>query len=461
VAPELTSAVAPDVPLLWRPPAPVPITRRPGRLEALRLLRQDLLSIWSEEALTITVGDWRFFGSRTVLVNDPALIRQVLVEHESRYRRSVMAQRLLEPVVGNGLLLAEGAVWQRQRRTLAPAFTPRAVHGLLPHFLAATSDMLDGLPRSGPVDLLKICEHLALDIAARSLFSTRLGPLIQDFASIVAESQQRIGQPIFTDYLAQSGLGFIPNWSRFGFRRRWHRMIARFIADRRRTETTGDVLDLLIKARDPETGEGFSEREIVDQVGTMLAAGFETTAMALFWTFFLLGCQPDAQERARQEVLAGDLSDDQADKAVAGMPWLQAVIQESLRLYPPAHAISRVAAEPDRLGGLQVEPGDTVMISPYVLHRHRLLWQNPECFDPSRFLPGSPEAGRPMTWLPFGGGPRICIGMAFARCEMAVIVAKVLRRYRFSISNPESVRPVGKITIIPVGNTTALVERLD
>lgn len=455
----------------WRPPAPYPRAEPPNRWRLVRTVGDDLLATWSSQAFELPVLSWRMFGNESVLINDPALIRHVLVDNQTNYEKSVIARRLLGPGVGNGLLLSEGAVWQRQRRTLAPAFTPRAIAALVPTFVAATDDALAHWPGqgsgqgSGQVDGLRAVERLTLDIAARTMFSTALGPRVDRFASLVEEFQHTVGRPNLLDMLAAGGLNPLPDFLRAGFRRRWRAMIDGFIAERRAAPGTGagtprDVLDILLSATDPETGAGFTPEEIRDQVGTMLAAGFETTAMALYWTLYILGCRPDVQERARAEATSADLSAEGAAAAAERMPYLIAVILESLRLYPPAHTVSRLATGPDRLGPVQVRQGTTVLISPYVLQRHRRLWRDPDIFRAERFLPGSDEANRPYTWLPFGGGPRICIGMAFARVEMAVVVAKILSRYRLTVPDPAAVRPVGKVTILPVGDTRLTVERL-
>ncbi len=454
-------------PASWRPPAPVPRPHRLSRWSMLRRVGDDLLATWSAPAFDASLLTWRMFGHDSVLVNDPALIRHVMVDSQSVYWKSVIARRLLGPGVGNGLLLSEGAVWQRQRRTLAPAFTPRAIAALVPTFVAATDDALAGWPAGGAglVDGLRAVERLTLDIAARTMFSTALGPHLDTFARLVEEFQHKVGRPDLLDLLAAGGLNPLPDFRRAGFKARWRRMIDGFIAERQAARHAGDgaprdVLDILLSAKDPDTGAGFTHAEIRDQVGTMLAAGFETTAMALYWTLYILGCRPETQERARAEALAADLSPAAAGSAQDAMPYLVAVILESLRLYPPAHTVSRMAVAPDRLGDIDIRPGTTVLVSPYVLHRHRRLWSEPDVFRPERFLPGSAEADRPYTWLPFGGGPRICIGMAFARVEMAVVVAKILRRYRLTVPNPDGVRPVGKVTIVPVGDTGLLVHPL-
>lgn len=453
-----------DRTLPWAPPAPVPVPRGGSWWKTIRAVGQDMLGAWSEESYSHPVRQWRMLGARNLLVSDPALIRHVLVENEANYRKSIILRRLLGPGLGEGLLLSEGTTWQRQRRTLAPAFTPRAVAGFLPAFAAGVEDMLAGWHGKREVDGLAAFQHLALDLAARTMFSARLGPGLEEFARLVMEYQHSVGRPGVLDLLAAATrMPWLPDPSRAGFKRRWRGMVDGFIAERRgRADDPArprDVLDLLLAARDPDTGKGLDGAEVRDQVSTMIAAGFETTAMALYWTFYLLGCVPEVQERVRAEASA--LPDMPDAAALERLPYTRAVLQESMRLYPPAHTFSRMAAGPDRLGDVPVSPGQIVFVSPWVLHRHRSLWQQPELFRPERFLPGSPEAGRPFTWLPFGGGPRICIGMAFAMSEMLLAVSTILRRYRVTVPNPAGVRPVGKVTTIPVGDTRLGLEPVE
>ncbi|QJE72599.1 cytochrome P450 [Aerophototrophica crusticola] len=444
----------------WVPPAPTPVQRGGSWWKTIRAVGQDMLGAWSAESYSQPIRQWRMLGGTNILVSDPALIRHVLVENEANYRKSIILRRLLGPGLGEGLLLSEGATWQRQRRTLAPAFTPRAVSGFLPAFAAGVEDMLAGWEGKREVDGLAAFQHLALDLAARTMFSARLGPGLEEFARLVMEYQHSVGRPGLLDLLAAAGMPWLPDPSRAGFKRRWRVMVDGFIAERRNRPDDPtrprDVLDLLLAARDPDTGKGLDAAEVRDQVSTMIAAGFETTAMALYWTFYLLGCVPEAQDRVRAE--AAGLPHMPDASALERLPYTRAVLQESMRLYPPAHTFSRMAAGPDRLGGVPVAPGQIVFVSPWVLHRHRSLWDQPDQFRPERFLPGSPEAGRPFTWLPFGGGPRICIGMAFAMSEMLLAVSCILRRYRVTVPNPAGVRPVGKVTTIPVGDTRLTLE---
>ena len=451
----LTAAAASPA---WTPPRPDPQPRPLPIPRLIRSMGRDMLSTWPEEAFREPWTRRDMLGAATLLVNDPAVLRRVLVDNAPNYVKTVIARRLLEPGVGRGLLLAEGADWQRRRRLLAPSFTPRTIAALAPAFAAATESMLEtwGPPE---VDAYAAMQLLALDIAARTMFSLSLGERAERLAAMVQEYQHKVGRPGLADILAAGGLNPLPDFRRAGFRRRWTALIDGLVAERRSAGVdparAKDVLDLLLEARDPDTGEGLTPEEVRDEVATLIAAGFETTAMGLWWALYLLGCDPVAQERARAEAqaAAGAAPDD-----LSGLPYVRAVVQEAMRLYPPAHAFSRRAVEADRVGALEIPAGTNVIVSPYVLHRHRTLWREPDRFLPERFLPGSDEANRPFTWLPFSTGPRVCIGMQFALVESVTAVALILRRFRLTVPDPAAVRPVGKVTTMPVGDTRVRVE---
>ena len=207
-----------------------------------------------------------------------------------------------------------------------------------------------------------------------------------------------------------------------------------------------DLFDALACARDPETGRGFGDQELLDQIATFLIAGHETTALALFWSAYLLALAPEIQERAAREAAGRPFDPQRAREAEP--PLLRAVVDEALRLYPPAFTIVREAKEPDEVAGIRLAPGDLVVVAPWVLHRHRRLWVEPDRFDPRRFLPGAPPVDR-FAYLPFGIGPRVCIGAQFALVEATTVLARLLARHRIELVGPGRVLPVAVVTTHP------------
>jgi cytochrome P450 len=221
---------------------------------------------------------------------------------------------------------------------------------------------------------------------------------------------------------------------------------------RRRQAGTGaaqprDLFDLLLAARDPETGEAFSPEQLRDQAATMIMAGHETTAVALSWALYLLALAPEVQDRVAAEAIDAE---DGADGAPAldRLTYTRAVIDETMRLYPPAFAIARAAREPDEVAGVRVQPSDIMVISPWVLHRHRRRWTDPDAFDPERFMPGAPPVNR-YAYLPFGVGPRVCIGAHFALTEATLVLSQLLRNFRVELASNKPVMPVGIVTTQP------------
>jgi cytochrome P450 len=209
-----------------------------------------------------------------------------------------------------------------------------------------------------------------------------------------------------------------------------------------------DLFDMLLAARDPETGEAFSRAQLRDQMATMIVAGHETTALTLFWSLYLLASSPADQERVAAEAGAVDLGPDGAAEALTKLAYTKAVVSEALRLYPPAFALARMATGPDRLCDIAVPRGALVMISPWVLHRHRRLWKDPDAFDPARFLGDAPLPHR-FAYMPFGAGPRICIGAQLALTEACLVLAMIIRRFHVALADATPVRPTAVIVTQP------------
>jgi cytochrome P450 len=209
-----------------------------------------------------------------------------------------------------------------------------------------------------------------------------------------------------------------------------------------------DLFDMLLTARDPETGAAFSHAQLRDQMATMIVAGHETTALTLFWSLYLLASSRSDQERVAEEVRTIDLSPDAAADALAKLPYTKAVVNEALRLYPPAFALARMAIAADRAGDVAIPRGTLVMMSPWVLHRHVRLWKDPDAFNPSRFLGEAPPAHR-FAYMPFGAGPRVCIGAQLALTEAALVLARMIQRFHVTLADAVPVRPVAVIVTQP------------
>ncbi|HEX7199402.1 MAG TPA: cytochrome P450, partial [Dongiaceae bacterium] len=238
------------------------------------------------------------------------------------------------------------------------------------------------------------------------------------------------------------------------------RIVNGMIAERHRSGEVekDDLLSMLMSARDPQTGEGMSDPQLRDEVMTIFLAGHETTANALSWTWYLLAQHPQAEGKLHQELdrVLGGRAPRFAD--LAELKWTRMVIEEAMRLYPPAHAIARRAIGADCIGGVRVPAGASVSISMYVTHRNPHLWPDPERFDPERFAPAAVAGRHRFAYLPFGGGPRICIGSGFAMAEAQVILATVAQRYRLRLAGDHAVEPIGLVTLRPKNGLRVTLE---
>lgn len=435
------------------PPFPPRAPENMGRLARIAAIRNSTIASWGQRAYEDDVIRGRFFGHGSFILNTPAAIRHVLVENYENYTRTPAGIRVLRPMLGEGLLLAEGRNWKHQRRTLAPAFTPRAVTTLVPHMVSAIDETVAALDRhrDAPVDLREAMQRMTLEIAGRTMFSFSMahhGATLRDF---VIEYGSRLARPHFFDLVLPTGWPSPQDISRAFFRRRWTRFIQALIAERRAAGKAEDapprdLFELMVAARDPETGQAFSDDQLGDQVATMILAGHETTATALFWSLYVLALDPATQDRVAAEV-RGIADNDTAD--IERLRFTRAVIDETMRLYPPAFLIARAAAGPDTLGnGLDVVRGDVILIAPWLLHRHERLWHDPNAFVPERFAPGTAAPDR-FAYLPFGVGPRVCIGAHFAIVEATLALAKIIRAFRVELLDDTPVMPMGVVTTQP------------
>jgi cytochrome P450 len=418
----------------------------------LKAVRTNALQIWPQAAYREDILIQSFFGRERLLLNAPTAIHRVLVENTNAYRRTPAAIRILRPIVGDGLFLSEGEEWRHQRRTIAPALAPRITHVLAGHVLDATEPALARLAAERrPVDLLAALQLLTLDIAARSMFSLEMLRYGAPLRRLLAEFGTHLARPHLLDMLLPAKIPTLRDWLRMRFRARWTALTdeivsARFNSDPR--DAPRDLFDVLRAARDPQTGAAFSQAQLRDQMATLIVAGHETTALTLFWSLYLLASAPAEQERVFQEVRAVAPTRDTAAEALRKLPYTRAVVSEALRLYPPAFVLTRVATADDAVGQARIRRGSLIMISPWVLHRHIGLWNNADAFVPSRFL-GDAQPAHRFAYLPFGAGPRVCVGAQFATTEAMLVLAMLIRRFEVSLADTRPVLPMAVITTQP------------
>ena len=438
-------------PLVFATP-PAPAGTLSGRAIA-KALRDNALLAFPPEAFEDEVVHRGFFGRQQIILNRPAAIHHILIENPDNYRRTPATMRILRPLLGDGLLLSEGEDWRFQRRTVAPAFVPRTMPVLTRHVARAAEATVASLAGSAErhVDLLAAMQSLALEIAGTSMFSLATERYRPELRDLIARYTKGLGRPTLLDFLLPLGIPSPRDFARRWVRRRWVDLIGRIIAERRvraSQAAPSDLFDLLSMARDPESGAPFSAEALIDQVATLITAGHETTGVALFWSLWLVAAAPVIQERIASEVETLDLGPDNAAEILPGLIYTRAVVHEAMRLYPPAYTMVRQAKDADDAGGIPVPAAAILFIAPWVLHRHRRLWPQPEVFDPMRFLPGAPAPDR-FTYLPFGVGPRVCIGAQFALTEATLVLATMVKAFHIDRADDQSVMPVGVVTTQP------------
>ncbi|HTB02487.1 MAG TPA: cytochrome P450 [Bradyrhizobium sp.] len=451
----MSIAEAWEIEVARRPLMPPTPPRAPAGMTALGRLKamgENPISTWGDRAYQEDVVRGRFFRRSSFILNTPDAIRHVLVDNYENYIRTPAGIRVLRPMLGEGLLISEGRAWKHQRRTLAPAFTPRAVMSLVPHMVAATDETIAKLRAAGnaPVDLREAMQRMTLEIAGRTMFSfgmERHGAALRDF---VVEYGTRLARPHFLDLVLPLNWPTLQDFARARFRKRWTRFVRMLMAERRAAgKTEGapprDLFDLMVAARDPESNEAFSDEQLGDQVATMILAGHETTATALFWSLYLLALDPATQDELAAEV-ASAATNGMLD--VERLRFTRAVVDETMRLYPPAFLIARAAAGPDTVAGMPVRKNDVILIAPWLLHRHEKLWRDPNAFIPQRFMPPAPPPDR-FAYLPFGVGARVCIGAHFALVEATLALAKLIGAFRVTLLDEAPVMPVGVVTTQP------------
>lgn len=442
----MSVALAPAAGALVVPPRPKPIDKPLPLWRLLLQIRRNALVTWGEPAFEVDVVGRPFLGRQSLLVNAAEGIRHVLIDNAQAYGRTPATVRILHPMIGDGLFLAEGEAWRHQRRTVAPAFAPRSMAMVATHAAVATDEAVARLGAGGPADLLRLMQRLALEVAGRALFSTAMERHGADVRRGMESYGRRLARPFVLDFVLPADAPHPLTAIRRRAGREFKRVLERIIAERAAEgvkEPPRDLWDLLSTARDPETGEGFGDEALRDQIATLLIAGHETTALTLFWSLYLLALDPRWQASVADEAMAAP-----ADAGLDDLPVAKAVVQESLRLYPPAFTIVRMAKEADTVMGRELPKGSLVVIAPWVLHRHKKHWRDPHAFDPSRFMPDATPPDR-FAYLPFGVGPRVCIGAQFALTEATVVLSRLIGAFAIDIMGSKRVTPVAVVTTVP------------
>lgn len=429
-------------------------------LKSWQLMRENVLSVIPESATREKTLSGRM-ANRWHMIMDPDAIQKILLERVGDYPKSKVTKNLLRPAMGTSLFLAEGAQWRWQRRTSAPAFSHRNVAALGPIMTGAAERSATRISKAGrrAVNLLDEMIAVTFDVISEVTFSQD-GSFDQASVHQVIEAYvSDAGRVSLLDVLGA------PDWvPRPGRAKASTEMseMQRGADDAIRARAARgpgaipDFLDLLLEGSDPKTGRRMTTEELRDNLLTFIVAGHETTALTLAWSFYLLAFDEEKQERARTEAQAILKGRAATETDVAHLPFIRQVIDEALRLYPPAGIVSRTALKSDTLGDADIRPDDTVMIPIYALGRHHLIWDEPDAFRPERFA--DRKSIRRYSYLPFGDGPRICIGASFAVQEAVIILATLISRFRFKAVRGRDPKPVMILTLRPEGGVWLTAE---
>ena len=392
---------------------------------SLRQLVRDPLSFF--QTLATQYGDvvcYRPAPDTAYLINHPDYVRHVLLDNNRNYSKATSSNIIFNKVIGEGLLTSEGEVWRRQRRMMQPAFHHTRLEQLDLMITDATTVMLDqwqaSCAQGKPVDLPREMSALTLTVTTRALFGVDLGDEVREVGEIVNRAASFLEKPS-NPQLIQS----VTELSA---------LVDRIIQQRRRDfKDAGDLLSSLLMARDEQTGAAMSDGQLRSQIMTLMLAGYETTASALTWTWYLLSKYPWAMERVRNEVRDALHGRAPRYSDMEQLPYTRMVLNESLRLFPPAWTLGRRALGDDNIGGYYVAPGTVLAVCIYSLHRHPAFWPDPEAFNPERFSPANSAGRHKFAYVPFGAGPRQCIGNNFGLMEACLVIACMAQRFEMQL----------------------------
>ncbi len=366
------------------------------------------------------------------LINHPEFVRHILVENNRNYSKDTYSIQVFKKVVGNGLVTSEGETWRQQRRMLQPAFSHARLRTLDTMIVKAAQAMLARWQRhyqaSQAIDISREMASLTLTVTTQALFGIDLGEEVNAIGEWVNQAAQQFEKP--SRPKVQESAQAV------------RAIVDRIIQERKQNfKDKGDLLSSMIAAHADAGQSMLDDSQLADQVMTLLIAGYETTANALTWTWYLLSQNRPAAEQLRQVVTQSLHGQPPSTAEVETIPYIRMVLDESLRLYPPAWMIGRRALGPDRLGSFDVAPGTVIAICAYTLHRHPAFWDEPEAFDPQRF---SDKPTRPIhkyAYIPFGAGPRQCIGNNFGLLEASLIIACVAQEFELRLAPGIEIQP--------------------
>lgn len=453
-----------DIPDLY-PPTVTPAARAlPLYLSLTRFVRNPLRSLPRTvyEQPIVTYGRKR---PLVAWVTGPELIEQLLVKRTDIFAKTRLDKRVLKPLIGTGLLTADGEHWRWQRKLASPLFRPNDALSYVPAMTTAASEQIARWRATGATHVAPI-DHDMTETTFAVIARTILAGIDEQQGTDIQRTGHAYIKPIM--WSVASALMLTPERWWYPGKQRMLRaaaenraIVLRLLNKRRDAGIEGDdLVGRMLAARHPDTGAPMSDEELVDNLGTFLLAGHETTAKALTWTIYLLARAPEWQQRVRDEVqtVTGDRAITADD--IAKLTLTQRVIKEAMRLYPPVPAMTRVNTVATDLGGIALPEPCLIVVPVFAVHRHRTMWEDPDKFDPDRFLPEREAKMLRTQFMPFGAGPRVCIGASFALVEATAVLATLLQSARFDWDGKHLPEPVSRVTLHPRGGMPVAVTML-
>jgi len=414
---------------------------------------------WSKRAFSLPYMRRNVLGYTVHIPLTPDAVERVMLDNAGNYVKPDLVKKLLSATIGRGLLSSDGTLWRDQRKIVAANFAPHAIDALVPVFAAAARRAMAGW-RGGPEDMAEQSTATTMRIIADALFAGDPRLITQAAMDHIAAALDGVSEARLQVLL---GLPLMP-WSLRGKRARNGQVFLRetlteVVRDRLPDGGPQDFLGGLIRALSGKYDDDEALALAVDNAATFYLAGHETTANAITWTLFLLSEQPDLQAEAAAEARAALAAGEEDAGLPDRLPLLRRILEESMRLYPPVPRFDRQAVAADRLGDAEVAAGDIVSIWPWLLHRHRDLWNDPDVFDPDRFRPEAKAGRHRFQYIPFGGGPRLCVGQRFAMIEALTVLAHWLGDWSFAATPGREVRLSGMVTLRPAGGLPLVIAR--
>ncbi|MBV9824343.1 MAG: cytochrome P450 [Alphaproteobacteria bacterium] len=449
---EASAAPIPVMPA--RPAEPLP-TR-----EFFKAVASNSLTACDEELFNELIVPRRYLWQRVFFVSDPEGIRRVFLDNVGNYPRYRHIRRLFQAGLGTGTLGTEGELWARHRRISAPSLDPRAIAPDVPAMIALAEDLvgqLDEVDGDGIVDV-----EAVIGIVLIALWNQVVTAGDPEAEPMLRGLSKYPRKPRFVDFtpLGQLIDPFRPANQRRQKVAAFDDLLFRLIDERISDDYPGphDLVWRLIHLSDRKTGDHLSREEVRDEAASVIAGGVSPTIRALTWIWYLLALHPEAEARLHAELDTVLQGKPPTPVQLPLLPYTRRVIDETMRLYPPIPGIIREAAAEDTVCGYHIPPRSVMAIMPWVVHRHRKLWDDPDCFDPDRFTPERSTGRSRFAYVPFAAGPRICVGASFAMTQMLAVMAVLARRYRFRLVPEHPVRPVGRISLHPFGGLKMRVE---